>query len=201
MDVDIEAWNAWSPNQVSSRLDAIDAIDVLWAVAGGWALELFAGTAARVHDDLEIVVGPNGFAEVQHALPELHWFVAADGAVTPLTEPELQLDGTGQTWGWDPSAGCWRIDVMREPWTEDEWVYRRRPSIRRAMQLAIAISDHGVPYLAPEVVLLFKAKHQRDKDARDFAAAVRLLGPEQRAWLRSALEIEQPGHLWLSQLR
>jgi hypothetical protein len=54
--------------------------------------------------------------------------------------------------------------------------------------------------MAPEVVLLFKAKDSRDRDERDFAAALSELDLAARTWLQEALEIWEPGHPWLTQL-
>ena len=52
----------------------------------------------------------------------------------------------------------------------------------------------------PEVVLLFKAKHAREKDDGDFDAALPHLEPERRRWLADALELVHPGHRWLARL-
>jgi hypothetical protein len=62
-------------------------------------------------------------------------------------------------------------------------------------------STEGVPYPVPEVVLLFKAKHDRPKDDADFAGVLPLLDPARQAWLASALARIHPGHRWINQLR
>jgi hypothetical protein len=46
-------WDAWSPREAAARLAGVD---VPWAVAGGWALDLFRGEVTREHSDLEIAV-------------------------------------------------------------------------------------------------------------------------------------------------
>jgi hypothetical protein len=61
-------------------------------------------------------------------------------------------------------------------------------------------SPDGVPYLAPEIVLLFKAKHPRAKDQSDFAGVLPVLGPIRRAWLAAALRRTHPGHRWITAL-
>ena len=58
-----------------------------------------------------------------------------------------------------------------------------------------------MPYLVPEVVLLFKAKHDRPKDHADFAGVLPLLDPARQAWLASALARVHPRHRWINQLR
>ena len=64
----------------------------------------------------------------------------------------------------------------------------------------IARTPDGIPYLVPEVVLLFKAKHDRAKDHADFEGALPQMSEEQRAWLASSLARVHPGHPWLDQL-
>ena len=61
-------------------------------------------------------------------------------------------------------------------------------------------SASGIPIVAPEIQLLYKAKHHLDKDERDFRATVGRLSDERRSWLREALEIVHPGDPWLAEL-
>jgi Aminoglycoside-2''-adenylyltransferase len=195
---DLDRWNAWHPKQLASRLRALE---VPWAVAAGWAIDLFAGRESRAHDDLEIVVARASFGAVRAALPELTWFGAGGlageaGRVWPVDDEPAELH---QTWGWDSLNECWRVDVFREPWEGGTWVCRRDPSIRRPVADVIERDATGIPYLAPEIVLLFKAKHaDRDKDAADFARALPLLDVQRRQWLADALRVVHPGHDWIT---
>jgi hypothetical protein len=52
----------------------------------------------------------------------------------------------------------------------------------------------GIPYLKPEICLLFKAKAMRDKDRADFDVVLSQMSPDQRAWLHSALQRVHPDH-------
>ena len=58
----------------------------------------------------------------------------------------------------------------------------------------------GIPYIAPQIVLLFKAKATREKDQRDFDLAAPLLSTEAREWLAGSLRVIQPGHAWIERL-
>lgn len=58
----------------------------------------------------------------------------------------------------------------------------------------------GTEHLAPELVLLFDAKHARPKDQRDFDATVPHLSRGQRATLAELLARVHPGHAWLTDL-
>ena len=57
-----------------------------------------------------------------------------------------------------------------------------------------------MPFLAPEIVLLHKAKAPTAKDDADFTAVLSYLGHDQRLWLRDALDLTAPGHRWASVL-
>ncbi|HUY52034.1 MAG TPA: hypothetical protein VMV92_41095 [Streptosporangiaceae bacterium] len=57
-----------------------------------------------------------------------------------------------------------------------------------------------MPDLAPEIVLLFKAKAIRPKDEADFTGTVPPLATAQRAWLRRSLLRVRPDHPWIDRL-
>ncbi len=193
-----DRWDPWSPVEVAGWLNHTR---VAWAVAGGWALELFAGETWRSHEDLEIVIDRDTFETVRDALPPLEWFVAGDGKLCPLEHAGATIEQRWQTWGRDPDTRCWRIDLMRQHWPSGEWTYRREPAIRRSLAEAIATTQDSIPYLAPEIVLLFKAKHCRAKDEEDFTHVLPRLNDDQRGWLADTLKQEQPAHPWLPALR
>jgi Aminoglycoside-2''-adenylyltransferase len=169
---DIEAWQSWHPSVVAERLTGVATP---WYVGGGWAVDLHLGRVTRDHADLEIGVPRDRFAEIAGRFPELAFYVAGSGRVIPAT-PEA-LDAEHQTWALDAGAEVWRFDVMREPHDGDTWISRRHESLRRAYEKIVLTSPDGIPYLSPDVVLLFKAKYRRPKDEADFA----LLAPAARA--------------------
>jgi hypothetical protein len=57
--------------------------------------------------------------------------------------------------------------VFREPHVGDHWVCRRDASITLPYSELILRTSEGIPYAAPEVALLFKAKQLREKDIAD----------------------------------
>ncbi len=61
-------------------------------------------------------------------------------------------------------------------------------------------TDDGIPYLAPEIQLLYKAKQPRPKDEADLARTLPYLDPESHQWLTQALALVHPGHPWLTRL-
>jgi hypothetical protein len=83
---------------------------------------------------------------------------------------------------------------------QGRWRFRRAPSISAALADAIRRDPAGLPYLAPEVQLLYKARHARAEDHADFARVAPLLDRRARSWLESALESAHPEHLWRQRL-
>jgi hypothetical protein len=58
-----------------------------------------------------------------------------------------------------------------------------------------------MPFIAPEIVLLYKAMYHRAKDEDAFRQALPCLGATQRAWLSAALRVHRPGDPWLAALQ
>jgi len=188
-------WDAWHPREVAARLAGVATP---WWVAGGWAIDLFGGEQSRPHDDVEIAVPRAGFAEIRAALAELAVDVVGSGRIWPLDSPAF--DVMHQTWFREPGTGVYRLDVFREPHEGQTWICRRDESIRAPFAQIRRRTADGIPYLAPEVVLLFKAKAARAKDESDFARTLPRLDDAQRSWLREMLERAHPGHAWIALL-
>jgi Aminoglycoside-2''-adenylyltransferase len=173
-------------------------LPVPWCIAAGWALDLFRGRQTRDHDDVEIAVPRTRFAEIVERFPEVDFYVPVAGALVPASLETLAAGH--QTWALDRAAGRWRFDVFREPHDGDVWICRRDARIRRRYADLIRHDATGLPFLAPEVALLFKAKASRDKDCADFAGTLPLLDPGQRRWLLDALDLVHSDHPWQAAL-
>ncbi|MFI1919114.1 hypothetical protein [Nocardia sp. NPDC020380] len=162
-------------------------------------MDLFIGHTSRKHDDIEITVPRAAFGEVAAALPEYEWDVVGGGMVWSYADvadqPELH-----QTWLRDISTGSYHLDVFREPHAGDQWICRRDPSITLPYAELIEIGDAGIPYVIPEVTLLFKAKAHRPKDNSDFARVIPLLPDHRITRLAEWLGRVHPGHEWLAAL-
>jgi hypothetical protein len=114
----------------------------------------------------------------------------------PATFDARAHDGSEQVWlrrAWNEP---WEYDVLLAPGDAKTWVYKRDPSVTMPMSDAYWTRD-GIPYLRPEIQLLYKAKALRAKDQRDFEAAWPRLDRTRRQWLHDMLERTLPGHPWL----
>ncbi len=197
-ELDHDAWNAWHPAELSHRLGGISSP---WCIVGGWALDLWHGHQTREHDDLEFAILRSDFSVFRRALKGVSFHTASDGVVEYLPPDRNPTPEKWQVWCRDMVENCWRADMMLEPGTPKEWVYRRAPGIVRSRVEMVDLTSDGIPYLKPAAVLLFKAKHRRAKDEIDFGNALPKLAASERAWLAMCLHVVHPDHEWTTRLR
>jgi hypothetical protein len=168
-----------------------------WWVAGGWALDLHIAAAHRSHQDVDIAVLRRDQLELQRYLTgwslckvvggkQLPWLPGEQLAL-PVHQIEARKDDD-------------RLEFLLNEVTADRWMFRRDERISLPLHLLGVRSPHGIPYLCPQVVLLYKAKEPRPIDHDDFARALPTLDDAARTWLAQALAICHPGHEWLSKL-
>lgn len=192
-----DAWNAWSPDELLARLGLSPPS---WYVVGGWALDLWHGRQTRAHEDLEFAVLADHVDLCREQLCDLEFFAVRDGRFAHVSSKAELPSDVWQLWGADMVAGRWRADMMLERGTSEAWVYKRDPSLRLPRAAAIRETAGGIRYLAPALVLLFKAKHRREKDERDFRAALPDLAAREKADLCQWLQVLHPGHAWIAPL-
>ena len=81
------------------------------------------------------------------------------------------------------------------------WVCRRDETLRLPYGSVIDHDSFGVPYLRPELVLLFKAKARRPKDDDDLLRALPRLEVADRAELaRLLVRVHGHEHPWLARV-
>lgn len=196
----------WAP--VVAAAAELEGLGCPWALASGWALDLFAGEPSRYHHDLDVSVYRRDQLVLRERLIDRGWMphVVRDGRYEPWPDgARLELP-VCQVHAW---RGGEFLDVLFSETrlgTDgiERWSWRRRPEVTRDLQRVILPSSLGVPVLGPEVVLLFKSRSgggdPRRRDEADFDRVVERLEPEPRGWLRAALERHAPGHPWLGRL-
>jgi aminoglycoside-2''-adenylyltransferase len=171
-----------------------------WFVAGGWAIDLYLGRITRHHKDVEIAMFRRDQGALHAHFPDwrLRKVVGRTRSTWQVTEwlgpPVHQLE-VRRT-----ATARIAFEVLFNERHGHRWVFRRNPAITRPVVKVVLRSRAAVPFLAPEVVLLYKAKHLRFVDQQDFYAASERLDTERRVWLLRALAICHPGHPWLTRL-
>ncbi|HJE24752.1 MAG TPA: amino acid transporter [Methylorubrum populi] len=195
---DENAWDAWTPHELRQRLREVI---VPWYVAGGWALDIWHGKQTRVHEDLEFVALRHDADHFRNILYELDFFAVKDGIIEYLPPSVPVPSDVSQIWGGDMQRGVWRVDLMIEQGAPDLWVYKRNQAIKMARSDAVRVSEGGIPYLAPMIVVLFKAKHCRDKDRADFELCLPKFSACEMEQLIIWLNDLHPNHEWLTPLQ
>jgi GrpB-like predicted nucleotidyltransferase (UPF0157 family) len=208
--------HGFGPVQVIAQ--ELDGCGFPWYIASGWALDLFLGRVTRVHHDVDVVVDRADQLRLRDHLAPRGWMF-----VTPLhgkLEPwpnhmRLELPRHQAHAHRDGEfidfllteflpAGASPAGMAGTGTQHGVWRYRRNPNIVRSTAQALLQTEQGLRYLAPEAVLLFKAKatgaYARSKDQIDFEQVYPHLSSEARAWLRWALIATEPGHPWIELL-
>ncbi|MGP4076091.1 nucleotidyltransferase domain-containing protein [Halobacillus sp. K22] len=169
-----------------------------WWIAGGWAIDLHRGEEIREHGDIGVAV----LRDEQHLLRSL----LKDWKVQYIKE------GSGINW----REGVWlntpvheihstnhsgeHIEFLLNERKREHWHFRRDSNIKFPLSHMNLCSEQGIPYLNPEIVLLYKAKHSSEKDNQDFHFIFPHLNERQKEWLKQSLMHHQPNHIWLEKL-
>jgi len=191
----------WEPAQPSEVAALFSAMPCPWWVAGGYAIELAIGRPLRDHGDIDVMVLRQDQLHVQRALHGWEWWAADPPGTLRRWHPREQLRaGVHDIWCRPGPGEPWRIQVMIDETSDGDWVSRRDPAIRRPLSGIGKASSDGIPYLAPEIQLFYKAKTPRPKDEADFTAVLPFLAEAQLQWLSGALARTFGEHPWRAAL-
>lgn len=177
----------------------MEPLGLWWAIAGGWAIDLWLGETTRDHHDVEVVVQRQDQTALQAALgdwkmtcidpPGSHWRPWPLGEV--LTRPTFQAKAQHL---------AVEFDVFLEDVEQGAWSFRRDRGVRRPVEDLVVTTPSALRVVSPEVQLLYMARHAGPKNDHDLLVALPRLSESQRTWLRETLNRVEPHHRWLSQL-
>jgi hypothetical protein len=188
-----EALGPWEPLDLKTTLTIFRGFPGRWWISGGYALELHLSRTWRSHDDIDVGV-------LRHDVPAL---------ATVLKGWDIEVAAAGILSQWDGSVplarasqnNLWCRKEAQQPWCLDVtvgdgdqecWVFRRDPTVRIPWKEAVLGTEGGVPYLAPELQLLYKSTDSRPKDDRDAAVVVPSLTIDRRDRLHDLLAEDHP---------
>jgi hypothetical protein len=191
---------AWRSARPSEGVLWLSAVRRPWWVAGGWALDLFVGSQSRTHKDLDIGILRRDVLEITSVLSSWQFFEAKGGQLTRLDAGKMPRADVNSLWGRPADTMDWELELMLDESDDDRWVFRRDASIRRPLATAVRHSSEGIPYLAPEIQLLYKARTPRAQDQADFEQVLPRMDAEARTWLHWVLNSVDPSHKWISAL-
>ncbi len=172
-----------------------DANVPFW-IAGGFAIDLFVGTPTRPHDDIDVQIVRGHDRVLASHLAGWDFQIAHAGSLTPWT-PEHDHH---TIWCRPSPSAPWCFELLLADVVDDRWTFRRDPRISRPLAELGSSTASGIPFVRPEIQLLFKSKQPRPKDQADFDAVLPRLDPIARTWLVEALSLIDPSHAWLRSL-
>ena len=196
---------------------------VSWAVCGGFAIDLFLGKETRAHGDIDICVFEKDRENILKHMLKNNWQVyefRGNGKVRPLnaalsSEPGRNLMCTSGAcelvkfypceeeqllWYEFFPTGLKQLDYVEFLFNtsmEDAFIFDKSKGIKRELSKAILYHE-GIPYLAPEIVLLYKASNADNAEYQyDFEQAYWHMDEEQKRWFLQGLDTLYPvGHKW-----
>ncbi|MDR6123574.1 hypothetical protein QFZ87_003171 [Bacillus sp. SLBN-46] len=184
--------------QCESITSLMAGFNKTWGIAGGWAIDLFIGKETRDHKDIEIAVFRKNQQYLKDYLKEWEFKKVIKGEFhiwenefldLPVHEIHASNKLTGD-----------KIEVLLNETKDNDWKFRRDLRISYPLTSVWTYSETGIPYLNPEIVLLYKVKNTREKDHQDFMIIKEYLDIEKKQWLRYAIELHEPEHKWLHYL-
>jgi hypothetical protein len=190
-------WLSAEPEQVRHWLRALAA---RWWIAGGWAIDLALERVTRAHEDVDVGILRRDVPALRASLSDWQFFAARGGQLTELGHDESPSIDAHSVWCRPRGSVLWHLEVLLEMGDGVEWIYRRNPEIHRLWMDVLARSACGLPFLKPEVQLLYKSKHPRERDDEDLAVTLPALSYSARQWLRSAIAASHPNENWLAAL-
>lgn len=172
-----------------------------WWFAGGWAIDLLVERETRAHEDVEVAILRGDQKDLRDHLRGWHFERVTRG--TRETRPWHEGDWIGppdhEIHGRSPEDPL-ELEILLNEGEGATWRFRRDLAIARPLALTGMRTADGVPFLAPEIVLLYKAKDPRERDLHDFRVARGVLDEDRRRWLRDVLARVHPGHPWIREL-
>ena len=216
------------PEPIANVAEIMSTYRSPWALAGGWAVDAWLGRLTRDHGDVDLAVFDQpalfehlaGWQLIGHEQGEVTQGGADlwDGHALALPAhihgrpPELsgplpeRFDDSGMRVLF-PEDGFW-LDVPFGERSGQDWVLNSEPRLTMPLAECIRQSGWGLPTVAPEVILFFKAtlyvgtkNHLRPTDEADFVALLPLLSEGQREWLREAVSRVYDGdHPWVGRM-
>src|SRR4029077_10745218 len=111
--------------------------------------------------DLDVEILRRDWPEVARALAGWDLRSARGGALFPIPQGHAPPEEVNSVWARPRSDGPWVVELLLGGSRTDRWIFRRNPAVSLPIRdLGLTTTD-DIPYLVPEVVLLFKSKDPR----------------------------------------
>ncbi|MCM3617652.1 hypothetical protein M3936_08670 [Sutcliffiella horikoshii] len=193
--------DVWKPLSITEIQNIFSQIPVQWWIAGGWALDIYLQKITRAHVDIDIVMlRPDHLILQRHLGRDWEMFIAYKGQLIPWNKNQLLDSHFDNFWVKKKDESTWAFQVMLLDTEEKDWIYKRDNTIRKPIEDIGLETLSGIPFLKPEIQLLYKGGSSviREKDVIDLGNILHKLNASNRDWLKESLNIQYPqGHEWI----
>lgn len=177
-------------------------IDKPWWIAGGRGLDLFLRHETRSHNDVDVSILRRDQKAFRERLGSWDLQIAHEGTFVPWKRgEEIASPARHEVWARETPDGPWRLELLLEESDGSRWSYRRDSRIGLNIADLGRTDERDIPFLRPEVTLLYKSKSPRGVDETDFLYVLPRLDVGQRSWLFAAIYTLDPTHRWLDRLK
>jgi hypothetical protein len=192
-----DIYGDWDPLTPVALAGLMVSFPAPWWIVGGYALEAFTRVPRR-HDDIDMAIHADSVPALRAQLGRtFHLWSNHGGTFRILSDEHPEpLHPLSQIWMRSNARSPWQVDCILNPSVDGRWQSRHDSGFIADLTDVTWVAPDGIRYLNPEVVLLFKAKQHRPKDAVDLETTWQLLTPEQQGWLREAVARRYPDHPW-----
>lgn len=174
-----------------------------WAICGGWAIDLFLNWVTRPHKDVDIAIARQDQLALHAYLTVRGWTlsIADRGELTPWAEGAYIELPRHTVWATNAGHRPDLVEVLLNELECEEFRFRKDTSITMDLGRAFRRSPAGLPVLAPEIVLLYKAGDPASPEsAADFGVMLPVLDATRRRWLKHGINRLYPDHPWVGDL-
>jgi hypothetical protein len=192
----------WEPlaNEEIRRLFA--DVEAPWWIAGGRSLDLFLRHDTRSHQDVDVSILRRDQAAFRERLGSWDVQIAHEGTLVPWKRGEkIETPARHEVWARERRDGPWKVELLLEESDGPRWSYRRDSRIGLNIADLGRTDEREIPFLRPEITLLYKSKSPRPVDETDFLYVLPRLDPAQKGWLFAAIYTLEPTHRWLERLK
>lgn len=215
--------------------DLMKPLQVEWAICGGDAIDLFVGKDTRLHKDIDIAVFWEDRKVIIQYFLNNEWqiFEPDHGLLREITSLDNDLRTEDNLWCIKKDCDSYNIVLHHDHFYEitikrehqnkldfiellfnrrenGKFIYKRNKDIQ--LENYVQYTKNKIPFLAVEMVLLYKSNYIQFLDRKDmkdtvenyrhdFRVALPLLSEIQKEWLKNALTISYPkDHEWINEL-
>lgn len=192
----------WHPLLPEEICELFKPLTIPWWIAGGWAIDLFLGKKTREHLDIDVQILRKDQLIIQEFLDNWDLYKTNQPRLKPWKRDEFLQLGVNSIWCRKIPETSWKMQILFLDSEGDEWFYRRKPSIRGFISEIGMKTSSGIPYLAPEIQLLFKAQREpAQKDKQDFHSVLLFLEKNKLLWLKKSILVQfGKNHSWIEEI-